>query len=135
MHPLLAEYGTFHEDKRNQACHEVGIPLIVLAIVALVRRVKVGRVDLALPLIGALAVFYARLARAAALFTIFALFAFYALAAFIAWPLALALFVVGWIFQFVGHAYEGKRPAFLGNLVHLLVGPLWIGVKLVSKRA
>ncbi len=36
-----------------------------------------------------------------------------------------ALFVLGWIFQFVGHAvYEKKQPAFTRNLVHLLVGPL-----------
>lgn len=37
-----------------------------------------------------------------------------------------AMFVVGWIFQFVGHRFEGRSPAFLKNLLHLLVGPLWI---------
>ena len=47
--------------------------------------------------------------------------------------LALTAFVVGWIFRFVGHAYEGKRTTFLGNLVHLLVGPLWIGVILSTR--
>jgi uncharacterized membrane protein YGL010W len=26
---------------------------------------------------------------------------------------ALTLFVVGWVFQFVGHAYERKPPEFL----------------------
>ena len=39
---------------------------------------------------------------------------------------ALALFVVGWILQFVGHAIEGNRPAFFRNPVYLLVGPLWL---------
>ena len=29
------------------------------------------------------------------------------------WVVALVLFVVGWIFQFVGHAIEGKPPEFL----------------------
>jgi hypothetical protein len=42
------------------------------------------------------------------------------------WPVAVGAFVVGWVFQFVGHGYEGKKPAFFTNLVHLLVGPLWI---------
>jgi uncharacterized membrane protein YGL010W len=39
---------------------------------------------------------------------------------------ALALFVLGWILQFVGHAIEGNQPAFFKNPVYLLVGPLWL---------
>ena len=43
---------------------------------------------------------------------------------------AAALFVLGWVFQFVGHLrYEHNRPAFARNLVHLIVGPLWIARK------
>ena len=43
------------------------------------------------------------------------------------WPIPLGLFLLGWIFQFVGHSvYEHKSPAFLTNFLHLLVGPLWI---------
>lgn len=45
---------------------------------------------------------------------------------FFNWRWALVLFVVGWIFQFVGHAIEGNQPAFLKNPVYLLIGPLWI---------
>ena len=45
----------------------------------------------------------------------------------LAWPVALGLFGVGWIFQFIGHGlYEKRSPAFFGNLTHLLVGPLWV---------
>jgi uncharacterized membrane protein YGL010W len=37
------------------------------------------------------------------------------------------LFVLGWIFQFIGHSvYEHRQPAFFRNVIHLLVGPLWI---------
>jgi uncharacterized membrane protein YGL010W len=39
--------------------------------------------------------------------------------------LSLGLFVVGWIFQFVGHAYEGKRPEFFKDLRFLFVGLRW----------
>jgi len=42
-----------------------------------------------------------------------------------AWKIALALFVVGWIFQFVGHAFEGKPPEFLHNWRFLFVGLRW----------
>ena len=45
---------------------------------------------------------------------------------FFSWRWALALFVVGWILQFVGHAVEGNQPAFFRNPVYLLVGPLWL---------
>ncbi|HYK20117.1 MAG TPA: DUF962 domain-containing protein [Pyrinomonadaceae bacterium] len=44
---------------------------------------------------------------------------------FFNWRWALALFVVGWICQFVGHAIEGNQPAFFKNPVYLLVGPVW----------
>jgi uncharacterized membrane protein YGL010W len=39
---------------------------------------------------------------------------------------ALTLFVAGWIFQFLGHAIEGNKPAFFKNPVYLLVGPVWL---------
>jgi uncharacterized membrane protein YGL010W len=42
------------------------------------------------------------------------------------WRWALGLFVVGWVFQFIGHAIEGNQPAFFRNPVYLLVGPWWI---------
>jgi uncharacterized membrane protein YGL010W len=35
-------------------------------------------------------------------------------------------FVVGWIIQFVGHYYEGRKPAFVDDLVGLLVGPMFV---------
>jgi uncharacterized membrane protein YGL010W len=41
------------------------------------------------------------------------------------WPVPLALFVVGWVFQFVGHYYEGKPPEFFHDWRFLLVGLRW----------
>jgi uncharacterized membrane protein YGL010W len=45
------------------------------------------------------------------------------------WPVALGLFLVGWIFQFVGHAFEGKPPEFFSDWRFLLVGPRWWAAK------
>jgi uncharacterized membrane protein YGL010W len=41
------------------------------------------------------------------------------------WKLPLAMFVVGWIFQFAGHAVEGKPPEFLRDWRFLFVGLRW----------
>jgi len=41
------------------------------------------------------------------------------------WRTALGLFVLGWIFQFVGHAFEGKPPEFFHDWRFLLVGLRW----------
>jgi uncharacterized membrane protein YGL010W len=49
------------------------------------------------------------------------------------WPIAVALFVVGWIFQFVGHAFEGKPPEFLSDWRFLLVGTRWWAAKMRGK--
>ena len=38
----------------------------------------------------------------------------------------IALFVVGWILQFIGHYYEQRKPAFVDDLVGLLIGPLFL---------
>jgi uncharacterized membrane protein YGL010W len=42
------------------------------------------------------------------------------------WRWALALFVLGWVFQFVGHLIEGNQPAFFRNPLYLIVGPVWL---------
>ncbi len=40
-------------------------------------------------------------------------------------PLAAAMFSTGWTFQFVGHFFEGKKPAFVDDKRNLVVGLLW----------
>jgi len=50
------------------------------------------------------------------------------------WPIPTTLFVVGWIFQFIGHAFEGKPPEFLTDWRFLFVGLRWWWAK-VNGRA
>lgn len=38
----------------------------------------------------------------------------------------LGAFVVGWIIQFVGHYYEGRKPAFVDDVSGLIIGPLFV---------
>jgi len=44
--------------------------------------------------------------------------------------LAIAVFVLAWIAQFVGHKIEGRKPSFLTDLTYLLIGPAWVLAKL-----
>ena len=48
------------------------------------------------------------------------------------WRWALALFILGWILQLVGHAIEGNQPAFFRNPIYLVIGPLWLLRKVAS---
>jgi uncharacterized membrane protein YGL010W len=43
---------------------------------------------------------------------------------------AIAVFVVAWIAQFVGHKIEGRKPSFFTDLTYLLIGPAWVLSKL-----
>jgi uncharacterized membrane protein YGL010W len=49
------------------------------------------------------------------------------------WIFAAALFVVGWFFQFVGHAFEGKPPEFFSDWRFLFVGVRWWWAKINGK--
>jgi uncharacterized membrane protein YGL010W len=140
MKPLvdqLSRYASYHRDRRNIATHLVGIPMIVLGIEALLARPSLAAHGWTLSLASGstltAAVFYFALDRrygvAMAGFLGASLWVGTSIAALptAAWLLAFAgLFVVGWVIQFVGHAFEGTRPAFVDDLVGLLVGPLFI---------
>jgi uncharacterized membrane protein YGL010W len=49
------------------------------------------------------------------------------------WLIALALFLLGWIFQFVGHAFEHKAPEFFHDWRFLFVGVRWWWAKIQGK--
>jgi uncharacterized membrane protein YGL010W len=49
------------------------------------------------------------------------------------WHWALALFLIGWILQFVGHVFEGKPPEFFKDWRYLLVGLRWWFAKISGK--
>jgi uncharacterized membrane protein YGL010W len=46
------------------------------------------------------------------------------------WRLGIALFVGGWVMNFLGHRIEGNKPAFLQGVIYFLVGPLWVAKEL-----
>lgn len=135
----LAHYAAYHRNPRNVFTHFIGIPMIVLALTTLLARPALPLGDGSLHVTPAMVVhvlaclFYLRLAFGfgvvmAALLALFvAAGAWLATLATAIWLAAgIGLFVVGWVVQFIGHYYEGRKPAFVDDLAGLLVGPLFL---------
>ncbi|MCK6250743.1 DUF962 domain-containing protein [Pseudomonas fragi] len=133
----LSQYAAYHRDPHNIATHFVGIPLIVIAVATLLSRPQWMGISPAILVMLASAVFYLRLElRLGLLMTVLLalsvwlghMLAGLSTAAWLGW--GVGLFVVGWVFQFVGHYYEGRKPAFIDDVTGLIVGPLFVVVEL-----
>lgn len=133
----LAQYAAYHRDRRNIAIHLVGIPLIVFAVAILLSRpefVLGGMVLSPALVVTALTVLYyfALDLRYGVLMALLMALTLWGAQAVAATPTAtwlsagIGLFVLGWILQFIGHAWEGKKPAFVDDLIGLIIGPLFV---------
>lgn len=123
---LFTEYAAYHADRRNRACHAVGIPLILLGTMGIFHLVAIGPIDLAIVAGIATLLYYVFIDPRGALISTVLFAIIYEIAIRIPWQIALAALVIGWVFQLVGHRFEGTKPKFLENLVYLLIGPLYI---------
>jgi uncharacterized membrane protein YGL010W len=130
---LLAHYGESHQNPRNGAIHCVAIPLILVSLVGLMYAAHPW---VAYAFVAASMVYYARLSVvflvSMAVVSAAALVIAHALGSYVL-PVSIAVFVVAWIAQFVGHKIEGKKPSFFEDLQYLWVGPLFVLAKLFGK--
>jgi uncharacterized membrane protein YGL010W len=128
LQEALTDFDTWHTDPRNRACHDVGLPLITLAVLgALARLPIVGGLDAALVLLGLTFVFDVFVSGWLAPGVLIAGLGLWAVGASMSGAQLGVAFVAGWAFQLVGHrVLEGNAPAFTDNLVHLVVGPRWL---------
>jgi uncharacterized membrane protein YGL010W len=133
----LTQYALYHRDQRNILTHYAGIPLIIVAIFGLLSLPLFSLAGImltpALLLFITTALFYLRLDVRFGLVMLlfsgscFAIATYLAAQPFSIWlSCSLGLFVVGWVLQFIGHYYEGKKPAFVDDIVGLFVGPLFV---------
>ena len=135
----LSQYADYHRDGRNILTHFVGVPMILWAVVILLSRpawVLEGSGWVLSPaVLAALAasVYYMLLdtrygiSLAVVLALMLAAGAWLAQQTLSLWlGTGIGLFVVGWIIQFVGHYWEGRKPAFMDDIVGLLIGPLFV---------
>jgi uncharacterized membrane protein YGL010W len=137
----LSQYAAYHRDPRNIASHFIGIPLIVVAVAVLLSRPEwsLGGLWISPAVVVALASawFYLRLeVKLGVLMAVLmglSVWAGHVLAqqSTMVWlSSGLAMFVVGWVIQFVGHHYEGRKPAFVDDVSGLIVGPLFVVAEL-----
>ena len=135
----LFSYSGDHVNPTNQLIHLVCVPAIVWSVTAALFTIPVPTALVRPGFWMGLAMFlamvwYWRLSRplAAGIFVFFVGFglANYALSVALGMTgllwLAIGVFVVAWIGQFIGHQIEGKKPSFLDDLRFLLIGPLFV---------
>lgn len=138
----LAEYAAYHRDRRNIATHLVGIPMIVVALQILLSRPYWGFdgwfLTPALIVAAVASLFYLRLDRPLGVLMTLLLALTVILGVQVAalsttlWLIwGVGLFVVGWFFQFIGHYFEGRKPAFVDDIMGLAIGPLFVVAEVV----
>jgi uncharacterized membrane protein YGL010W len=124
---LLDQYSDSHRHPTNELIHVVCVPVIVFTLLGILWSIHPA---LAVVACGAALVYYFRLSppfalgmllMSAVMLAVLAL-----MPAFTVLPLSIAIFVVAWIGQFIGHKIEGRKPSFFDDLRFLLIGPLFV---------
>jgi uncharacterized membrane protein YGL010W len=143
----FGEYGESHANPTNKLLHWICVPPIVLSVMGLLWSVPMPEsiaavspwLNLATLVVAAAVVYYLALSPTLAVGVVIAFTLMLMLVNALAglpWPLwvtSIAIFVAGWIGQFIGHAIEGKRPSFMKDLQFLLIGPLWLVAALYQR--
>ncbi len=134
----ITQYAAYHRDRRNIATHFVGVPMIVFSVVLALVPWTIFGVNTALIAVAAAAIYYLILDLALGTAMLVFLFFFCYLASVyinarvghagvvMGMGMAALLFIVGWVIQFIGHKFEGMKPAFTDDLMGLVIGPLFI---------
>ncbi|HET9644962.1 MAG TPA: Mpo1-like protein [Burkholderiaceae bacterium] len=139
---MLVRYAEFHRDPRNIAMHCIGVPIIVFALGMLLSRPGFTLAGFTLtPAWGAFvlaALWYVTrgsltLGTTVTLGTSVLVLAAHRVSGASGtagwfW-LGMGCFVIGWIFQLLGHYYEGRKAVFVTDLVSLLVGPMFVAAQ------
>jgi uncharacterized membrane protein YGL010W len=134
----LTQYAAYHRDRRNIATHFVGVPMIVFAIILALATISLplGTIVLTAATVTSIALvaYYLVLDRALGLAMAIVMFLMCAGASEVTarfsaggvLGIALVVFAAGWAIQFLGHKYEGMKPAFFDDAKQLLIGPLFV---------
>ncbi len=124
---LLEKYSESHLNHTNEIIHFVCVPVIVFSLLGIVWALHPWA---ALAVTAAALVYYIRLSPPFAIGMLVMAALMLGLLSLMpkpaVLPLSIAIFVLAWIGQFIGHKIEGKKPSFLDDLRFLLIGPLFV---------
>ena len=140
----LSNYADYHRSERNITTHLIGVPMIVLALMVLLSRPAWVVNELALSpavfIVAVLLLYYLRLHIAMGLIMAALLVSGLFLSAWVAtlddaiWlATGVGGFLLGWVIQFVGHYFEGRKPAFFDDVMGLAIGPLFVVAEVLFK--
>ena len=119
------EYGESHRNPINKLTYWICVPLITFSVLGMLWAIHPW---VAMLVVGASLLFYAMLSwqiAAAMLVVSLVMLLILSLMTYVFWP-SVAIFVLAWIGQFIGHHIEGKKPSFFKDLQFLLIGPAWL---------
>jgi len=131
----MGMYAAYHRDRRNQATHHAGVPLIVFSLILVLTQIQLGQlagatVSTATIILALLLIGYVVAVPLVGVVTTLFYAVLYGLAVSLAadwtsmlWVVAASCFVGGWIIQFVGHIFEGRRPALTVNAIQIFMAP------------
>ncbi|WP_440651781.1 Mpo1 family 2-hydroxy fatty acid dioxygenase [Cysteiniphilum sp. 19S12-1] len=108
----LDEYAQSHQNKTNKMIHYIFVPLIMFSLMGVLLSISPWLMWL---LVVVSLIFYARLSLGLSLYmlliTLIMIIILYQIP-HLFW-VSLVIFIISWIFQFIGHKLEGKKPSFL----------------------
>jgi len=134
----IAQYSAYHRHPRNRVTHYVGVPVIVFSLLVPMGwlRLSLFGLDLSLAMLFAAVVlgFYFVLNVPFAIVLTFIVLAILAAAEWVATQLPVwegfivtaVAFTGGWALQFIGHIFEGRRPAMVDNIWQIFVAPIFL---------
>ena len=138
----LVEYAESHQNSTNKLIHWICVPTIYFTIVGLLYSIPLQfgevaglKINFGSIVAALIFIYYSLLSLKLA----FGMMFFSILCIFLSeWIFqvtnsnlglaltCLALFTISWIFQFLGHHIEGKKPTFIKDLQYLMIGPAWV---------
>ncbi len=134
----FVEYGKSHTNATNKRIHWICVPAIYWSVYAMLASIPTPTffpvwMNWGLVMMVAAQVYYLilswRLAVGLLLFNVLVVGLTYVIATLIPvplWIVALSVFIVAWIGQFIGHKIEGKKPSFFKDVQFLMIGPAWL---------
>jgi len=135
----LSTYKSVHLNPQNIKTHFVGVPMIVWSAWLMLGTLRFAwqdyQVSLAMILTVVVLGYYMALHMRLALgLVLFILPVLYTTEQVVHTPhpfiIAISIFVMGWVIQFIGHQYEKAKPAFMDDLNQLLIGPFFLMAEL-----
>lgn len=138
----LIVYGRDHKNATNKLIHWICVPVILFSIFGFLLSIPFpvianGWINVATIVFLLMLIFYARLSVPLSIGMLIIGTAMIWLNKWLQinvlpivsitlWQFSLILFVVAWIFQFIGHKIEGQKPSFFEDVQFLLIGPIWL---------